>query len=65
VLGYQIVGSRVVVLTRRRALVFEARAGENEQRGGDEDMGDATDGDEVPMRLPNGMLIPEHLLDDW
>ena len=61
VLGYQMVGTRVVALTESCILVFRARpAGSG--REDDPEMGS---GGETTMRLPNGMMIPEHLLDDW
>ena len=61
VLGYQMVGTRVVALTKSCIVVFRARPAAS----GQEDVPEMDSGGETTMRLPNGMMIPEHLLDDW
>ena len=61
VLGYQMVGTRVVALTKSCIVVFRARPAASGQEDGPE----MDSGGETTMRLPNGMMIPEHLLDDW
>jgi len=58
-LGFQVVGRRMLALTHKNVFVF------NPSLTSMDAPDTASPNQDIPMRLPNGMIIPEHLLDDW